>query len=85
MPFLTQHLLKFLAKEMATAGTLQGPKAVFQGKFRRETFKNLISRYTENYVMCPICKLPDTKIVREKRLYFLICDACGAKSSIRPV
>lgn len=80
-----QHLLKFLSKEMATAGTLHGTRAIFQGKFRNDTFEHLIARYTENYVICPICKRPDTKIVKERRLYFLICEACGAKSSIRPV
>jgi translation initiation factor 2 subunit 2 len=36
-------------------------------------------------VICPICKRPDTKIVKERRFHFLICEACGAKSSIRPV
>ncbi|MEM3439613.1 MAG: hypothetical protein QXG32_01685 [Candidatus Bathyarchaeia archaeon] len=32
--------------------------------------------------MCPICKMPDTKLLKEKRLTFLICEACGAKSSV---
>jgi len=80
-----QHLLKFLVKEMATAGTIDGERAIFQGKFGEDTFRRLIERYTKEYVICPVCKRPDTKIVKEKRLWFLICEACGAKSSIRPV
>lgn len=80
-----QHLLKFLAKEMATAGVIDNERAIFQGKFESETFQRLIERYTNEYVICPICKRPDTKIVKEKRLWFLICEACGAKSSLRPV
>ena len=40
-------------------------------------------RYLEGYVVCPVCKRPDTKIVKEKRLSFLVCNACGAKSSIK--
>jgi translation initiation factor 2 subunit 2 len=37
----------------------------------------------EGFVTCPVCKRPDTKIVKEKRLSFLVCNACGAKSSIK--
>lgn len=80
-----QHLLKFLAKEMATAGVIDDERAIFQGKFEKETLQHLVERYTREYVICPICKRPDTKIVKEKRLWFLVCEACGAKSSIRPV
>jgi translation initiation factor 2 subunit 2 len=78
-----QHLLKFLSGEMATAASMQESRAIFQGKFRTDTFDRLLQRYIENFVTCPICKSPDTKIVKEKRLSFLVCDACGAKSSVK--
>lgn len=78
-----QHLLKFLSREMATAATIQQSRVIFKGKFSRQTFKRLIHSYMGQFVTCPVCKLPDTKIVKEKRLSFLVCEACGAKSSIR--
>ncbi|MFW6111350.1 MAG: translation initiation factor IF-2 subunit beta [Thermoproteota archaeon] len=78
-----QHLLKFMSGEMATAGTYQEPRVVFNGKFPRRTLETLVQRYIDHYVICPVCNLPDTKIVKEDRLYFLVCEACGAKSSIR--
>jgi len=78
-----QHLLKFLTREMATAATLQDSRAIFQGKFSRETFQRLLQRYMERFVICPVCKRPDTKIVKEKRLSFLVCQACGAKSPVQ--
>jgi translation initiation factor 2 subunit 2 len=77
-----QHLLKYLTSEMATAATMQESRVIFQGKFSQETLGRLIQRYMENFVVCPVCKCPDTKIVKEKRLSFLICEACGAKSSV---
>jgi len=80
-----QHLLKFLSGELATAATLQESRAIFQGKFPRETLERLIQRYIETFVVCPVCKRPDTKIVKEKRLAFLLCEACGAKSSVRSI
>jgi translation initiation factor 2 subunit 2 len=78
-----QHILKFLTREMATAATVSDSRAIFQGKFQRDSFERLLQRYLESYVVCPVCKRPDTKIVKEKRLSFLVCNACGAKSSIK--
>ena len=78
-----QHLLKFLSGEMATAATMQGNRVIFQGKFQEDTFERLMQRYLETFVACPVCKRPDTKVVKEKRLSFLVCQACGARSSIK--
>lgn len=78
-----QHLLKFLTREMATAATFHDSRAIFQGKFRSDSFERLIQRYLDAYVVCPVCKRPDTKLVKEKRLAFLVCNACGAKSAIK--
>jgi len=78
-----QHILKFLTREMATAATFHEGRAIFQGKFRRDSFERLLNRYLESFVTCPVCKRPDTKVVKEKRLSFLVCNACGARSSIK--
>jgi translation initiation factor 2 subunit 2 len=78
-----QHILKFLTREMATAATYHDGRAIFQGKFPRDTFERLLSRYMEGFVTCPVCKRPDTRVLKEKRLSFLVCNACGAKSSIK--
>ena len=78
-----QHLLRYLSREMATAGTMSCSRAIFQGKFPRDTIERLVQHYAVAFVICPVCKRPDTKIVREKRLSFMVCEACGAKSSVR--
>lgn len=78
-----QHMLKFLTREMATAATVQESRVIFKGKFSRDTLERLLQRYMENFVVCPVCKRPDTRIVKEKRLSFLICEACGAKSPVQ--
>jgi len=77
-----EHILKFLSGEMATLANFDGTRVIFQGRFNYDTIRNLLEIYTEKYVVCPVCKRPDTRIVREKRLWFLQCEACGAKSSI---
>lgn len=78
-----QHILKFLTRELATAATIQESRVIFQGKFQQDSLERLIQRYMEVYVICPVCKRPDTKLVKEKRLSFLVCNACGARSSIK--
>jgi len=80
-----QHLLRYLSREMATAGTMDQARAIFQGKFRSDALDRLVQRYAEEFVACPVCKGPDTKIVKEKRFSFLQCEACGAKSSVRTI
>jgi len=77
-----EHILKFLSGEMATLANFDGTRVVFQGRFNYDTVRNLLDIYTEKYVVCPVCKRPDTRILRERRLWFLQCEACGAKSSI---
>jgi translation initiation factor 2 subunit 2 len=80
-----QHLMKFLMRELATAGVIEAQRAVFQGKFSNRAFDDLISRYTKNYVLCPECGKPDTRIEKEDRFQFLVCEACGAKASIKSI
>jgi len=79
------HLLKFLSREMATAASLDGSRAIFQGKFDVSSVTRLLSIYAQRYVICPICNRPDTKMEKEGRFLFLRCEACGARSSILPV
>jgi len=80
-----QHLLRYLSREMATSGTVDGVRAIFQGKFRSDALDRLVQRYVEEFVTCPVCKGPDTRIMKEKRLSFLVCEACGARSSVRTI
>jgi len=68
-------------KEIAESN-FDGDKVVFQGRFNADSIRNLIEIYTNKYVICPVCGRPDTNVVRDKRLSFLQCDACGARSSI---
>jgi len=77
-----RQVLKFLSKEMATAASTDGGRAIFQGKFNNNSITQLLNVYCNKYVVCPICKRPDTNIEKEDRFLFLICEACGAKSSI---
>lgn len=76
-------VLQYLSKEFATPAQLAGDKAVFVGKRDPNDFVRLLERYVKEYLECPTCRSPDTKLQRANRLTFLICEACGAKSIIK--
>jgi translation initiation factor 2 subunit 2 len=77
-----QHLLQFLLKELGTPGNIEGRRVVFKAKINPATINDKIQMYTETYVICTECGLPDTKIIKEDRTLILECEACGARRSI---
>lgn len=79
------HVLKFLTKELATSANIEGQRAVFSGKHFRATMYDLFNRYLKEYVICPECQKPDTVLKKEDRITFLVCEACGARTSVKAV
>lgn len=79
------HLAKYLSKELATAGSVQDNTLIFQGKISREILQKKIDDYVKEFVYCKECGKPDTKFVKEGRIYFLVCEACGAKKPVRSI
>ncbi len=77
-----QHLLQYLLREMGTAGTLEGRRAVFKSKLNPMQVDEKLKEYTDVFVICSECGRPDTRMVKEGRILLLECEACGAK---RPV
>jgi translation initiation factor 2 subunit 2 len=76
------HLLKFLLRELGTAGEKEGNRVMFQGKVQPRQIQERINAYIDMYVMCQECNRPDTHLVKEGRTILLRCDACGA---FRPI
>ena len=76
-------LLQYLSKEFAVPAERIGDSAMFIGRIDPDDFTRLLKIYVNDYIMCPTCKSPDTRTEKEKRISFLICEACGAKSTIK--
>jgi len=76
-------VLQYLSKEFAVPAERIGDKAMFIGKRDPDDFTRLLQIYVKDYLECPTCKSPDTKIIKENRITFLICEACGAKSTMK--
>jgi translation initiation factor 2 subunit 2 len=79
------HFLKYLSKELATAGVIEGRRVVFQGKFGFMQLKNKIENYVKDYVICKQCGRHDTKLIHEGRVWFVKCMACGAREPVRGI
>ena len=78
-----QKVLQYLSKEFAVPAEMQGDKAMFVGRRAPDDFTRLFQIYVKDYLECTTCKSPDTKIFKENRISFLICEACGAKSTLK--
>jgi len=76
-------VLQYLSKEFAVPAERLGDKAMFVGRRAPDDFTRLFQIYVKDYLECPTCKSPDTKILKENRISFLICEACGAKSTLK--
>jgi translation initiation factor 2 subunit 2 len=76
-------LLQYLSKEFAVPAERIGDTAMFIGKRDPDDFTRLLKIYVNDYIRCLTCQSPDTRIEKEKRIHFLICEACGAKSTIK--
>lgn len=70
---------KYLLRELGTAGSLSDGRITLNGTFPAETIDAVIGKYVENLVLCKVCHLPDTQLLKEGKQTFIRCEACGAK------
>ncbi len=78
-----EHLLKFLQRELATPAVLEDQRLVLGRKIPSGLINKKVDLYCKDFVICKECGKPDTKIMKEERVMFLKCTACGAKHPIK--
>lgn len=78
-----EHFQKFLLRELAASGQMEGDRLVLNMKVPSSKINQKIEQYVKEFVTCRECGKPDTELVREDRLSFINCLACGAKHSVR--
>jgi len=77
------HFLKFLLRELATSGKIEGNRVVLQTKIPSSKINEKINEYVRDFVICKECGKPDTELVKQDKFMFVHCLACGAKHSVR--
>ena len=78
-----EHFMKFILRELATQGQREGERLVLNNKIPSEKVNQKIEQYAKEFVICKECGKPDTELIKEDRMTFIKCAACGAKHSVR--
>jgi translation initiation factor 2 subunit 2 len=77
-----QHLLKFLLRELAAPGNIDGQRLILGKKIGSSIINEKIEKYAKEFVICKDCGKPDTQLMKEERVLMIKCTACGAKHPI---
>jgi len=80
-----EHFQKFILKELAASGQKEGDRLVLNIKVPSEKINNKIEQYAKEFVLCKECGKPDTEIIKEDRLTYIHCLACGAKHPVSKI
>ena len=81
----SEHLLKFLGKELGIQGEIKGERAIFSRKVSSRDVNAKIEKYAKAYVLCEKCGKPDTELDDEGGKLFVRCLACGNKSEVNKI
>ena len=73
------HIVKFLAKELATSFVIEGNRIIINGKHPNRKLEEKIEKYIKVYVICRECGSPDTKLEKKDGILYLKCMACQAE------
>lgn len=76
-----EHILKFILKELASPGDMRKESVIFGTKLSASKINEKIAQYAEIFIICKECGKPDSKLTKEGNIYYLKCQACGAKHS----
>jgi translation initiation factor 2 subunit 2 len=77
------HMSKYLFKELATPGNVEGTMLILQTKVPIDMLQKKIEDYIKEFINCKECGEPDTRLVKEGRIIYMVCEACGAKHPVR--
>lgn len=77
------HILKFLLKSLATLGKKEHDRLILGSRVNSVLFNQKIEEYVNLYVMCKECNRPDTKLLKEQNVHYVVCQACGAKTVVK--
>ena len=78
-----EHLLKYVLRELAAPGDLTESALIIGTKIPASRINEKIEQYIKDFVICPECNRPDTKLIKEDKINFIKCSVCGAKQPIR--
>ena len=78
-------LTRYLLKELATAGSYDEESGSLKLNITvsAQALNVLLERFAKQYVICPTCGRPDTRLEKHERIFILKCEACGAEQPMK--
>ncbi len=80
-----EHLLKYLQRELASPAKFDGERTIFGTKIASEFINKKVKQYISEFVLCPACGKPDTKLLLAEDVQYLKCDVCGNKVPVKRI
>ena len=80
-----EHFQKFILKELAASGQKEGDRLVLNTVVPSEKINLKVEQFVKQFVLCKECGKPDTEILKEDRLTYIHCLACGAKHPVSKI
>ncbi|MEM4035953.1 MAG: translation initiation factor IF-2 subunit beta [Fervidicoccaceae archaeon] len=80
-----QLLVRYLLRELGVSGTYDEESGILKigTTVSAQGLYALMERFAKQYVICPTCGRPDTRLEKRGRIFFMKCDACGAEQSMK--
>lgn len=75
---ITDEIIKYLSSRIGTSST---PCSI-KGEHSTHTLQELLQDYIETYVICGVCKVPETYYKVKSHRIYLKCTACGGKTIV---
>lgn len=80
-----KHIAKFLFKELALPGNINGNELVMQGRLSSSLLNQRINDYVKEFVFCKECGKPDTVLLKTDKTFIMKCEACGARKPVSSI
>ena len=85
-----EHLLSYIVSDLAIEATLGQEGQMFfktKQKISQNTLKNVVLKYTNDFVRCPNCRSFKTILRKDQstRLPQIYCEVCKGEKTIQPI
>lgn len=78
-----KNVAKFYANQLGVPYNLEDKRLMLGSQLSVDRLQRTLEAYIKEYVLCEECGLPDTRLEKEKKITFLVCEACGARRPVR--
>jgi translation initiation factor 2 subunit 2 len=75
-------VVKYLEKQLATKAVIEGAFVIFNSKISASKINTRVEQFSDQFVTCKQCGKPETKLSKDTGVFFISCQACGAKYSL---